>query len=161
MCESWTLRHSENVKEFEAEYTPYSFNEQEVPDQPDYVLISTGKSNAHLKLKRRMTGSGCVIFVNPKTKGTIDGESIKIIECDKLTYQIYLIRNDKAQQLAFFGLLIASIGLIIDAAFDLGKIFTLFPYYGGKFVFVMKLISWVLKIWGLYLVFKKGLIGSK
>jgi hypothetical protein len=158
---NWRLRHQDKIDKFVAEYPPRDDEGKEQSETPQFIRISDDKKGVYLKTKMRESGDGCVFFVNPKIlPDTNENYQVKWEEARSYQYSLYKVWNDKEQRLAFFGLLLAVLGYLIDASFDIGKSYPLIEYNYNLFM-VAKISSWILKIVGVVLVFWKGFVAAK
>jgi hypothetical protein len=150
---NWRVRHQDKIDKFTVEYPFWDENRKKhEPGLPEFIKINIDGRNAYLKTKKLDGG---------KTLADVKEMSlVKWEECNRYSHYLYKLWNDKEQKIAFIGLTLAILGLLIDAAFDIGKGYPLIEYRHLLFA-VMKILSWILKVFGLGLVFWKGFISAK
>jgi hypothetical protein len=163
----WVIRHQEGIDKFTAEYLPRYIQgkggrfETDDPKLPEFIKMSVREEKVYLKTKMRDGGEGAEFFVNMKVFANVDEKSpVKCEESSRYRYYLYKVWEDKEQRLAFIGLVLATLGILIDASFDIGKTYPLIEDKYNLFV-AAKILSWFLKVIGLGLVFWKGFISAK
>jgi hypothetical protein len=156
-----TIWDNEIVGRFDMLFPKVDFEGKPIEGVPIYVVILLNGKKHYLKSKIKQSRRGN-IYVSPQV---YDGNnSIPEFSCDKaseISAIFYKLRNDHNQQIAFGGLILAIVGVIIDGAFAIGKtgliLFTLSVHTTAFFLG----LTMVLKVIGLYLIYWKGLRESK
>ena len=132
-----------------------SVDEKEIPDYVK-ILDNIFKSICF------KAGNGS-IFISPTIMDPIDKTSLKEISYTKATkkqFFYFKIKKDKLQKWAFYVLIAASIGVLIDLSLAIGKIHVYFPCTESVIILLL-IVSMILKITGLVIFFRKGFWESK
>ena len=163
--DSFTLRNDqaelngEKIGRFDA-YFPDTDKEGNMIDKtgiPKYV-----KMNGFV-FKTKSNGGNHSIFIAPGNMDPIPKntpEPVSYVESSGKEFFFFKIKKDKAQRWMLTGLIIASVGVAIDAAFAIGKIHVYIPC-SELFMEILVVISMILKISGLLVAFFKGFWESK
>ena len=163
--DSFTLRNDlaglngEKIGRFDA-YFPDTDKDGNAVDEttiPPYVKMN------HLVFKTKHNGGNYSIFIAPGNMDPIPKntpEPVSFVEASGKDFFFFKIKKDKAQRWMLTGLILALIGVAIDAAFAIGKIHVFIPCSESVMI-LLQVISLVLKISGLLLAFFKGFWESK
>jgi hypothetical protein len=123
---------------------------------PSYVKIK----DAIFKARFVKAGNKSIFIAKTAMKVVDSKELVDYEAATKTQFFFYRIRKDTSQKLAFGALIAAVIGVLIDVSFAIGKIHVFIHCSSSVTVFLLG-CGMVLKILGLWLVFKKGFWESK
>src|SRR5262249_34794198 len=126
-------------------------------DFPKYIMIE----GAVFKVNRN--GGNNSIFVFTSELSDSDKQNprkIKYVPTTKRKYFWYKLRQDKSQKIAFNGFMLALAGALIDTSFAVGKVHAFITISLDASILLL-VFAFILKVLGLWLVFKKGFWDSK
>lgn len=124
---------------------------------PEYVIIENAV------FKTNFNGGNGSVFVSTRelSESTkLNPRKIQPVGTTKKKYFWYKLGQDKFQKIAFKGLIIALVGALIDTSFAVGKIHAFFIISNNATIALL-IVAFILKVLGLWLVFKKGFWESK
>lgn len=129
---------------------------------PKYIQISANGAKATFKTKCVAQGRN-YIYINPKVlPGTDTEDDVVFYEVKEIAYLFFRQRHDSSIRLAFLGLGLGIIGILIDGSFLIGKIPSLVVFHLSDVqTGLLTGASMALKIIGLGLVYWKGLKEAK
>jgi hypothetical protein len=155
-----TIWDNDKIGRFDAFFPKQDLQNTDVTDIPKFVKINIATKTHVLKTTQKDSRIGNV-YVSPST---YDGQMIRkinISQASEFSFLTYRIRNDKNQQIATSGLFIATVGLVIDGSFAIGKAgFVRWILSNNQILFWM-ITAIILKVLGLGLVYIKGLKEAK
>ena len=133
----------------------------EVKDIPKYVEIRINNKTHYFKTTTKDSRRG-KIYVS---KAIYNGKNIEEISFKKsrhLQFLVYKIRNDRNQQVALAGLIIAILGLVIDGSLAIGKAKAEYIKWilTDEEILLLMIFAIVLKALGLFIVYRKGLLSE-
>jgi len=156
------LHHRSECNRFEAAFPKLS-----VPNPPRYVEIVATRGQReyrailHSNTSRRSKASGEQLWISDKILSEVDdGASVTYREVSRLRYNLSRLVRDPNQRLALMGLIIALLGLTIDAALAVNQVST-FIEKDSDYVTVFTILSFFLKGIGLLLVFTQGFFSDQ
>lgn len=114
-------------------------------------------------LKTSCNGGNASVFI--RTDAVAEStkahpREIKIEKATENAFFWYKLWHDATQKTAFIGLLLAIAGVLIDTGFAIGKVHVFFTV-SYEVSLLALVIAFLLKVAGLWLVFKKGLREAK
>src|SRR5882724_8045448 len=118
-----------------------------VPKPPAYVRISDGAKTEVLRTRLRDYASGSQIFVSSSSTFR-DNVEVTYELATASQYRWFVIRHDRDSQLVLVGLVIALIGVYIDASLVVGKYIHVFTF-SDQALAAFSTLSFVLKVPGL------------
>ncbi len=139
----WTVKQKDQNR-FEA-----SFPALTVPKPPAYVRISDGTKTEVLRARLRDYASGNQVFVS-RSSTFRDDAKVADKPATANQYRWFVIRHDGDSQLALVGLVIALVGVYIDASLAVGKYVHVFPF-SDQALAAFSTLSFVLKVPGLFI----------
>ena len=164
---SWRLRHERRYGCFEINQFVALFPEYDGPHGlggcavPDYVKISHEEEEAYFKCGIRDGAEGREIWVSLSALRDVPNQAEIEFEAVSATrYHWYLLLNKSSQRWAFFGLLLATIGIIIDGILAVESGLDSWEF-SSTAVTILMVAAFVFKILGLIVVFWKGVIEHK
>jgi hypothetical protein len=113
--------------------------------------------------KTGFNGGNESIFITPGILEESPRRNPRAVEYSEATaaqFFWYRVARDKSQKMAFTGLALAVIGAGIDTAFAIGKVHIFIPV-GYQWLIFWLGIAFLLKIAGIWLVFRKGFWDAK
>jgi len=129
---------------------------------PAYIKLQNGKNTVVLKTRIKISATSDKIHVAENTfKELLNAGEGLPNKTKKAAFYWYLVRKDQSQRVAFTGFLLAAIGAAIDASFKIGEKGPYIWNFTGVQYSAFQWVSLALKIFGLFLIFKKGLYDRK
>lgn len=123
-----------------------------------YVKLSCEREQAILKVSKRNVSNA--IYVAKSVLQVPDNTSILFTSTTQTAYFKYRIKNDLSLALTTYGMLLAVVGLSIEACLGIGKAYQIF-YFPPVTIGALTAISFVLKFVGIPLLFYKSLLDAK
>jgi hypothetical protein len=151
--------NGKQIGRYDAFFPEADMNDQLVSkyDIPEYVIIENAV------FKTSFNGGNGSVFVSSKELSESTKQNprkIQPVGTTKKKYFWYKLGQDKSQKIAFRGFMLAIVGALIDTSFAIGKIHAFFTI-SYQASMALLIVAFILKILGLWLVFKKGFWESK
>jgi hypothetical protein len=129
---------------------------------PKYIRISANGKKAIFQTKCVAQGKN-YIYINTKAlPGTDQEDDVAFDEVKQGAYLLFRQRQDPSMRLAFLGLVLGIIGILIDGSFLIGKIPSLVLFHLSDVqTGLLTVASMALKVVGLGLVYWKGIKEAK
>ena len=144
---AWKAERYEKVGKFEAR-----FPENSAPTPlPEYIALTDGKRTAVLRSSTRRGAAGDIIYVASSSPFSND-KPVSFTASKKNKYLWYVLFHDFDSLLGLFGLLIALVGVCIDASLAAGKYYPVLTFSGATLAGVA-ILSNFLKAPGLVIAF--------
>lgn len=152
-------REGVTIGRFDAYFSEKDLNEETVDKKniPPYVRIEGAL------FRSKFLGGNYSIFIAPGVLDNSDKTNPRRVDysgASERAFFWYKVWHDPSLKFAFFGLLFAIIGALIDTSFAIGKFVVWIPLSLTVTV-ILYILSFLLKIVGLWWVFKKGFRDAK
>ena len=162
----WVLEHRDELKErslgqFEASFPGLRGDGTERDLTTAYVEVRCGKRRAYLQARLRRGATGRTLYVPTGVlPGGPKGMKVSVKRATKSRFTLHVVRHDPSLWAALWGFVVAVVGLLIEAAFDVGEVVHL-ATVDARTAGVLIGLSWVMKVVGLVIAFGQAVLAAR